>query len=103
MCVPYPQKRTLELSRVMSALSQKRTLGGLFNHLVGQLLQRQGHIEAECLRGLEVDHQLELGGRLNRQLAWFRALEDAIDIRHRTPVLIGNTRAVRDQSANFSE
>ena len=61
----------------------------LFNHLVGQLLQMQGHIKAERLRGLEVDHQLELGGRLNRQLAWFLALEDSIDIRRRTPVLIG--------------
>jgi hypothetical protein len=55
----------------------------LFNHLVCQLPQRQGHIKAEQLRGLEVDRQLELGGSLNRQLAWFLALEDAIDMRRR--------------------
>jgi len=87
----------------MSALCQKRTLDGLFNHLIGQLLQMQGHIEAERLRGREVNHQLEFGGRLNRQLTWFLALEHAIDIRRRTPVLIGNIRAVRDQAANFRE
>ena len=54
--------------------------GSLFNHLVDQLLQMQGHVEAERFRGLEVDHLLELGGRLNRQLAWLRAPEDAIDV-----------------------
>ena len=58
---------------------------------------------AECLRGLEVNHQLEFGGCLNRQLAWFCALEDAIDIRRRTPLLIGNIRTVRDQAAGFRE
>jgi hypothetical protein len=87
----------------MSVLCQKRTLGGLFNYVVGQLLQMQRHIEAKRFRGLEVDYLLELGGCLNRQLAWFCALEDAIDIRCRTPVLIGYIRAVRDQAADFRE
>jgi len=31
-------------------------------------LQMQWHVEAERLRGLEVDHQLELGRLLNRQI-----------------------------------
>jgi hypothetical protein len=40
-CPLYPQKQTLELSRVMSALCQKRTFcaaaetGALFDHFVG--------------------------------------------------------------------
>ena len=75
----------------------------LIDHIVGQLLQMQGHVEAKRLRGLEVNHHLEFGGRLNRQLTWFCALEDAIDIRRRTPILIGNMRAVRDQAADFRE
>ena len=32
----------------------------LFDHFVGRRLQRERHSEAECIRGLEVDHQLEL-------------------------------------------
>jgi len=96
-----PQKRTSFSTIATSALRQKRTLDGLFNHLVGQLLQIQGHIEAERLRGLEVYHLLEFGGRLNRQLTWFLALEHAVDIRRRTPVLVGNIGAVRDQAADF--
>jgi hypothetical protein len=39
----------------------------LFDHFVRKLLQMQGHIEAERLRGLDVNHQLEFGGSLNRQ------------------------------------
>jgi hypothetical protein len=38
----------------------------LFNHLVGAGEQRLRHGEAQRLRGLEIDHQLELGRRLRR-------------------------------------
>jgi hypothetical protein len=89
-----------------SRRKERFELGHVVNgaQLVGQLLQMQRHIEAERLRGLEVSHQFEFGGCLNRQqLAWFCALEDAIDIRRRTPVLIGNIRALRDQAADFRE
>src|SRR5262245_33607633 len=34
-CLLYPQKQTLELSRVMSALYQKQTLARLSDHLTG--------------------------------------------------------------------
>src|SRR5437879_1509755 len=60
----------------------------LFDHLIGALLKMQRHIEAERLGGLEVDHQLELDWGLDGKLAWFRALEDAIDIGRRKPKLI---------------
>jgi hypothetical protein len=98
-CPLYPQRQTSELGREMSALCQKQTFGGLFDHLVGQLLQMQGHIEPSAFAVL----RLITSGCLNRQLAWFCALEDAIDIRRRTPVLIGNIRTVRDQAAGFRE
>src|SRR5215472_1498277 len=92
----------------MSALCQKRTYAvqqtvSLFDYVVSELSELQRHIQAERLGGLEVDYQLELGGRLNRQIAWFCALEDAIDIQHGAPVLIGNIWAVRDQAADFRE
>jgi len=50
----------------------------LLDHLIGGGEQRRRHLEAECLGGREIDHQLELDWGLNWKLAWFRALEDAI-------------------------
>ena len=41
---------------------KKRTLDGLFNHVIGQLLQIQRDIEAERLRGLDVDPSSHLVG-----------------------------------------
>ena len=51
-----------------------------FDHLAGAGLQRQRHGQAERLGSLKVDHQLEFGRRLNRQIAWLFAPKDAIDI-----------------------
>src|SRR5262249_42213161 len=52
-CPLYPRKRTLELSRGMSGLCQKRTKciaanGSLFDHLVGASDQRRWRREAKC-------------------------------------------------------
>ena len=33
----------------------------LLDHLVGELLEMQGHVEAERLGGLQIDRQLEFG------------------------------------------
>jgi hypothetical protein len=55
-CPLYPQKRTLELSREMSALCQKQTSAHLLNHLIGASKQRRRHIKAERLGRLEIDH-----------------------------------------------
>ena len=52
-----------------------------FDHLVGAGEQRCGHVEAERLGGLEVDHQFILGRCLHRQVGGLLALENAIDIR----------------------
>src|SRR5262245_65620157 len=73
------------------------------DHLVGAGEQRQRDRQAERLGGREIDHQLELDRGLNWKLAWFRALENAITIRRRTPVFVDDVRTIRDQAAEFSE
>ena len=50
----------------------------LLDHLVGTLLEKERHVEAERPGGLEVDHQLELDRGLDGKIARLRALEDAI-------------------------
>jgi hypothetical protein len=48
----------------------------LFDHLVGTA----SNVGGTGLRGLEVDHQLELGRRLHRKIGRLLTLENAIDI-----------------------
>ena len=51
--------------------------GSLLFDYFSSLRQKQGrHREAERLRGLQVDHQLELGRLLDRQIDRLLALED---------------------------
>src|SRR5262249_17007970 len=52
----------------------------LLDHLIGSCKQRWRDRQAEGLGGLQVDNQLELRGLLNREIPWFGALEDFIDI-----------------------
>jgi hypothetical protein len=70
-----------------------------FDHVVGASQQRRRHIEAECLRGLRVDGEFELGRKLDRQIGGFGAPEDAIDIGRRAPLQIDGVDSAGDQAA----
>src|SRR5437867_13312362 len=54
-------------------------------HLVRPQEHRTRDLDADRLRGLEVEHQLELGRLLDRQIRRIRAAQDAIDVK-REPV-----------------
>jgi hypothetical protein len=52
----------------------------LFDHLVGAQQQRGRHGEAERFGRLHVDHELEFGRLLYRQIGRLGAFEDLIDV-----------------------
>ena len=107
-CLLYPQKRTLELSRGMSALCQKQTFCSaancsLFDHFVGAADHRLWHGNAERLGGLEVDDQLIPGRRLDRKVGGLLAFEDAIDVFGRAPERIHQITPIGHQAAACDE
>jgi len=61
-----PQFQTSTGVPLMSAKCQNRHRMASFDYLVGCGKQTLRHIEAERLRGLEIDHKLKLGRLLNR-------------------------------------
>src|SRR6516225_8637972 len=75
----------------------------LLDHLVGTLLEKERHVEAERPGGLEVDHQLELDRGLDGKIARLRALEDAIGVDRRAPKIIDQVISIGQQAADCSE
>src|SRR5262249_2737515 len=71
----------------------------LFDHLVGEREQLVWNLEAERLRGLEVDRELVLGRCLYRQVGRLLALEDAVDVSGGVPVLVKQIGPIRNQAA----
>ena len=53
----------------------------LLDHLIGPLQERRRYREAERLRGLQVDDQIELRGLLHRQVPWLGPLQDLVHVR----------------------
>src|SRR6478609_9010847 len=102
-CPLYPRKRTCAAQTVMSALGQKRTSLGLFEHLVSEREQFRRDIQSERFGGLAIDYQLELDRGLDRKLGRLRILEDAIGIGRRAPKIIDQVTSVGQQAAEFSE
>ena len=64
----------------------------LLDHLVRLEEDDRGDGEAEGLGGLEVDHQLELGRLLYREVGRGGTFEDLSDIGGRTPMPLWQTR-----------
>jgi len=57
---------------------RKSTLS--LDHLIGAGEERGWNAKPKRLSGLQIDHQLELRGLLDRQISWVRASEDEVDV-----------------------
>src|SRR5262245_226315 len=66
------------------------------DYLVGAIEHGRRHGEAKCPGGLEIDHQLVFGRRLHRKVCRLLALEDAINVSSRPPVLVDKIRPIGD-------
>src|SRR5512144_3014119 len=73
----------------------------LLDDLVRSQQQRLWDREAERLRGLEVDYQLELGRLLDGQLGGPGTLEDLVHEDRRAPPDVVDVRAVAHQTAGL--
>src|SRR5215813_7213222 len=70
-----------------------------FNDLVGAERKCRRNVQSEHPSGLEIDDQLVLGRRLNREFAWLLASQNAIDVGRRPSPLIDLIGPVGHQSA----
>ena len=73
MLPPHRQEATKLVLAAVRCLVPLADTASLFNHAVGEQLQRVGHRETEGCGGLEIDDKLVSERELNRQIAWARA------------------------------
>ena len=69
--------RLIYLRCVRSGCGQSQQGSPLFDHLVGAGEHGHRHVEAERLRGLQIQEAFNFGGLLNRQIGWLVALENS--------------------------
>src|SRR5215469_5822740 len=70
-----------------------------FDHLVGDGNERRRNSEPEGLCGLAVDHQLESGRRLHRQVGWFLTAQDAVDVARSLTEQLRDVDAIGQETA----
>ena len=73
----------------------------LLDHLIGAYEQRLRHSEIECLRSLEVDHQVVFRLLLHRQIGRFGAFENLSGVSAEQAPSRSKARPIADQAAGI--
>src|SRR5262245_66674656 len=74
-----------------------------FDHLVGAGEQGGWDLDPERLGGLQVDHELELGGLLDGQIGRLFAFQNSTSIHSRQPIQFREATTVADEAARCGE
>ena len=89
--------------RISAPIARSGHSPALFDHLVGAREDRLRHGEAERLRGLEVDDQLEFGRLLDWQVGRVGTFEDVPDVSADLAIDSGKASSIGDQSTGSGE
>jgi hypothetical protein len=65
---------------LVSCIRVRSAHGNSFDHLIGASEQCRWQVKAKSLSGGEIDYQLIFGCLLHRQIGWFDAFENFIDV-----------------------
>ena len=70
-----------------------------FDHLVGTGKHTRRYFQAECFGSLDVEHGFVFRRSLHREVGWFLAFQDAVDVGGGKPIQRGLINPEGDQSA----
>jgi hypothetical protein len=95
MDVRFTPKSGIARRRLNVRFVPKADIDLLIDHLVGAGKQCRWHRDTESLSGLKIDGQFILSRCLHWHVGRFLALENAIDIRRRTPMRVDRIMPLR--------
>src|SRR5215472_12498480 len=78
-------------------------IASLLDQLVGTAEQSRWDFEAKSRRGPKIDDQLEMGWLLDRQVGWFGALQDFVNVDCSLAKKVDISRRVGHQPAFLGE
>jgi len=96
--VDVPSHTSGQLCAITS-WEQMRQVAPLFEDFVGSREQCSGHFEAERFGGLDVEHGFVFRRSPHREVGWFLAFQDAVDVGGGKPIQRGLINPEGDQSA----
>jgi hypothetical protein len=70
-----------------------------FDHLAGTGKHTRRYFQAECFGSLDVEHGFVFRRSLHREVGWFLAFQDAVDVGGGKPIQRGLINPEGDQSA----
>jgi hypothetical protein len=96
-------KENAERSMLAGGLMHRSKRAGSLDHLVGGHLHDQRHCQAERLRRLEIDGQLEFHRLLDRQVGRLFPFENPPDVTAGEAIGIADARSITDQPADVGK